>query len=288
AACRSAKLFQQGGKFVPVQGKGKNPVAGGGVAYRQIVAADVALALRQENFHPAIILGADHFHLRPVGKLGKGLVICPRTGTDVEIAPIRDNSAGLVWGAVVLIGKLDALVGDSDIHLRSQQGRKQGGHFFVGHGFRRAGAFLGVSAFGVLGGAGRIVAALGVLGVQLNAAGGGGSRFLRQRGRVRVSAPGKGGGGKGREAQHSGQRHGKGAKKLILHRRCPPVRPVQNPAAGPGVPATRRRAHRRQIPPASCSGPAQAGRSANFPVRSLPLPAPEAAFAAPRSWSWFS
>ena len=83
AACRSAKLFQQGGKFVPIQGKGKIPVAGGGVAHRQIVAADVALAFRQKNFHPAVILGADHFHLRPVGKLGKGLVVCPRAGTDV-------------------------------------------------------------------------------------------------------------------------------------------------------------------------------------------------------------
>src|SRR5699024_6727516 len=192
-----------------------------------------ALALRQENFHPAVILGADHFHLRPVGKLGKGLVVCPRAGTDVEIAPVCDDSAGLVGGAVVLIGELDALVGDSDIHLRSQQGRKQVGHFLVGHGFRRAGAFF-VAGVGVLGGAGRAVVGLGILGVQLNAAGGGGSRFLRQRYRVRVSAPGKGGGGKGREAQHGGQRYGKGTVKLILHRRCPPVRPVQNPAAGQG------------------------------------------------------
>ena len=110
--------------------------------------------------------------------------------------------AGLVWGAVVLIGKLDALVGDSDIHLRSQQGRKQGGHFLVGHGFRRAGAFLVLGIFGILGGAGRIAAALGVLDVQLNAAvvgvpvssgSGAGSGSA-------PPAPGKGGSGKGREA----------------------------------------------------------------------------------------
>ena len=89
--------------------------------------------------------------------------------------------------------------------------------------------------------------------LRLHAAGGG--FFLlrclggfRQRLWVGVSATGKSGGGKGRQAKHGGQRHGKRANDLILHRHCPPV---QNPAAGPGRSAKRRRAGTPQIPPAS-------------------------------------
>ena len=77
AAC---KLSQQGGKFLPVQRKGKAAVTV--FTYRQIVRMDIALPLRQEDFDP-FPFRPGHFHLRPVGKLGESLVIKPRPGTDI-------------------------------------------------------------------------------------------------------------------------------------------------------------------------------------------------------------
>ena len=77
AAC---KLFQQGGKFLPVQGKGEAVAAV--FAYRQIVRMDISLPLRQEDLDP-FPFRSGHFHLRSVGKLGESLVVKPCPGTDI-------------------------------------------------------------------------------------------------------------------------------------------------------------------------------------------------------------
>ena len=48
----------------------------------QVIAADVALALREPDFVPAA-LRADHLNLCAIGQLGDGRVLGPSAGTDI-------------------------------------------------------------------------------------------------------------------------------------------------------------------------------------------------------------
>ena len=82
AAAPAAKQFHQGRKFIFSKRKGKAAIAGTGIADGEVIAAHIALALRQEDFHPAAF-GADHLHLGPVGELGDGGIVGPRAGTDI-------------------------------------------------------------------------------------------------------------------------------------------------------------------------------------------------------------
>ena len=82
AAAPATKQFCQGRKFIFSKREGKAAIAGTGIADGEVVAAHIALALRQEDFHPAAF-GADYLHLGPVGELGDGGIVGPRAGTDI-------------------------------------------------------------------------------------------------------------------------------------------------------------------------------------------------------------
>ena len=78
----AAKQFCQGGKFIFAKREGKAAIAGTGIADGEVITAHIALALRQEDFHPAAF-GADYLHLGPVGELGDSGIVGPRAGTDI-------------------------------------------------------------------------------------------------------------------------------------------------------------------------------------------------------------
>ena len=82
AARKAAEQFQQGGGFFFRERKGEAAVPTDSFADGQVIAADVALALREPDFVPAA-LRADHLNLCAIGQLGDGRVLGPSAGTDI-------------------------------------------------------------------------------------------------------------------------------------------------------------------------------------------------------------
>ena len=82
AVRKATEQFQQGGGFFFCKRKGEAAVSTGSFTDGQIIAADVALALREPDFIPSA-LRADHLNLRAIGQLGDGRVLGPSAGTDI-------------------------------------------------------------------------------------------------------------------------------------------------------------------------------------------------------------
>ena len=170
---------------------------------------DIALPLRQKHLDP-FALGADDFHLRPVGKLGKGVVFQPRAGTDIQVSPTGGHSPDLLGLQSLRIrGKLDTLLGDRDGPQTAQQFGKliqsisaglriivASSIFIIGHSDLRG--------LGIPRGSGLCPGCFRVIGFAIPAAG---------RGRHRKS----------RGTKHHGQHRRKQADDfLIPHTRSPP------------------------------------------------------------------
>ena len=56
---------------------------------------DIADTLRQKNLNP-VAVRPDHFHLGSVEKLGKGGIVQPRAGADIQPPAVGGDDAGLV------------------------------------------------------------------------------------------------------------------------------------------------------------------------------------------------
>ena len=169
---------------------------------------NIALPLRQKHFDP-FALGADDFHLRPVGKLGEGVIVHPCAGADIQIAAAGGHGAGAQGLQPLQVGsEQDAILGD-------------------GHGSQAAQQF-GELVQGVTAGL-RIIAAGNIFII--------GNRDFRgfvilrevclRFGVVRFTLPAA---GKGRDRKGRGtERHGQSRRKqaddrFILHTRRPPSR----------------------------------------------------------------
>lgn len=82
---------------------------------------DIALALRQKHLDP-FALGADDFYLRPIGKLGEGVVIQPSAGADIQVAAAGGHGAGLLGFPFLRVrGEQDTVLGDSHSPQAAQQ-----------------------------------------------------------------------------------------------------------------------------------------------------------------------
>ena len=81
--------FQQSGEIRPIQREGKTARIRDG----QVIGMNIALSLRQKHLDP-FALGAYDFHLRPVGKLGEGVIVQPRAGADIQIAAAGGHGTG--------------------------------------------------------------------------------------------------------------------------------------------------------------------------------------------------
>ena len=109
--------LQQGGEVRPVQGEGEAARVRDG----QVVGMNIALPLRQKHLDP-FALGADDFYLRPIGKLGEGVVIQPSAGADIQVAAAGGHGAGLLGFPFLRVrGEQDTVLGDSHSPQAAQQ-----------------------------------------------------------------------------------------------------------------------------------------------------------------------
>ena len=211
-----SEQLQERGKLRPIQGEGE----GARVRDGQVIGMDIALALRQKHLDP-FVLGADDFHLRPVGKLGKCVVFQPRASADIQVSPAGGHSPDLLGLQSLRIrGKLDTLLGDRDGPQTAEQFGKliqsisaglriivASSIFIIGHSDLRG--------LGIPRGSGLCPGSFGVVGFAIPAA------------------------GKGRDSKGRGtERHGQGRRKqaddlLILHTWCPPCHSRQGPPRPP-------------------------------------------------------
>ena len=212
--------LQQGGEVRPVQGEGEAARVRDG----QVVGMNIALPLRQKHLDP-FALGADDLHLRPIGKLGEGVVIQPRAGAAIQAAAAGGHGAGLPGLPFLRVrGEQDTVLGDG----HSPQAAQQLGDLVQG-----VPVILRVIV--------RIIIADGIFLIgDRNLRGFGVLRRVRLRpGRFGVvgfalPAAGEGGDSKGRGTE----RHGQGRRKqaddlLILHTRYPPFHSRRGPPRPP-------------------------------------------------------